>query len=128
MELKDYFEGATGRGVLATADKAGNVDAAVYSRPHFMDDGTIAFIMADRLSHKNLKSNPRAAYLFMEASEKYLGKRLFLTKVREEKDSELIPKLRRRKGYALLEEDKGKPLFLVYFRIDKVLPLIGAKG
>ena len=128
MELRDYFEGTTGRGVLATADKDGNVDAAVYSRPHFMDDGTIAFIMADRLSHKNLKSNPHAAYLFMEASEKYVGKRLFLTKVREEKDSEVIPKLRRRKGYALLEEDKDKPLFLVYFRIDKALPLIGAKG
>jgi len=128
MELRDYFEGTTGRGVLATADKDGNVDAAVYSRPHFMDDGTIAFIMADRLSHKNLKSNPHAAYLFMEAGEKYVGKRMFLTKVREEKDSELIPKLRRRKGYALLEEDKDKPLFLVYFRIDKVLPLIGAKG
>lgn len=128
MELRDYFEGTTGRGVLATADKDGNVDAAVYSRPHFMDDGTIAFIMADRLSHKNLKSNPHAAYLFMEASDKYVGKRLFLTKVREEKDSELIPKLRRRKGYALLEEDKDKPLFLVYFRIDKALPLIGAKG
>jgi hypothetical protein len=127
MELREYFEGTTGRGVLATADKDGNVDAAVYSRPHFMDDGTIAFIMADRLSHKNLKSNPHAAYLFMEASEKYVGKRLFLTKVREEKDSEVIPKLRRRKGYALLEEDKDKPLFLVYFRIDKVLPLIGAK-
>ena len=128
MELREYFEGTTGRGVLATADKDGNVDAAVYSRPHFMDDGTIAFIMADRLSHKNLKSNPHAAYLFMEAGEKYVGKRMFLTKVREEKDSELIPKLRRRKGYALLEEDKDKPLFLVYFRIDKVLPLIGAKG
>jgi predicted pyridoxine 5'-phosphate oxidase superfamily flavin-nucleotide-binding protein len=128
MELREYFEGTTGRGVLATADKDGNVDAAVYSRPHFMDDGTIAFIMADRLSHKNLKSNPHAAYLFMEASEKYVGKRLFLTKVREEKDSEVIPKLRRRKGYALLEEDKDKPLFLVYFRIDKALPLIGAKG
>ena len=128
MELRDYFEGTTGRGVLATADKDGNVDAAVYSRPHFMDDGTIAFIMADRLSHKNLKSNPHAAYLFMEAGEKYVGKRMFLTKVREEKDSELIPKLRRRKGYALLEEDKDKPLFLVYFRIDKVLALIGAKG
>ena len=127
MELREYFEGTTGRGVLATADKDGDVDVAVYSRPHFMDDGTIAFIMADRLSHKNLKSNPHAAYLFMEASEKYVGKRLFLTKVREEKDSEVIPKLRRRKGYALLEEDKDKPLFLVYFRIDKVLPLIGAK-
>jgi hypothetical protein len=127
MELRDYFEGTTGRGVLATADKDGNVDVAVYSRPHFMDDGTIAFIMADRLSHKYLQSNPHAAYLFMESGERYVGKRLFLTKVREEKESELIPKLRRRKGYSIPEEDKGKPVFLVYFRIDKALPLIGTE-
>lgn len=127
MDLAEYFEQSKGRGVLATADKSGAVGIAVYSRPHFMEDGTLAFIMADRLSHKNLQSNPQAAYLFMEEGPRYKGKRLFLTKLREEKDSELIPKLRRRKGYTIPDEDKDKPSFLVYFRIDKVLPLIGTK-
>ena len=42
MGLKEYFENTTGRGVLATADVDGNVDAAVYSRPHFIDETTIA--------------------------------------------------------------------------------------
>ena len=41
MELKAYFEDAQGFGLLSTADKDGKVDAAVYSRPHFMDDGTM---------------------------------------------------------------------------------------
>ncbi|MCP4118452.1 MAG: hypothetical protein GY737_24255 [Desulfobacteraceae bacterium] len=28
----------------------------IYSRPHVMEDGSIAFIMRDRLSHKKLES------------------------------------------------------------------------
>ena len=121
MDLKDYFEGTQGRGVLATADSEGKVDAAVYSRPHVMDDGTAAFIMRERLTHENLKSNPHAAYLFMEKSEKFVGKRLFLTKIREEQDTDLARSLRRRQY-----PDDGEPLYLVYFKIDKILPLIGA--
>jgi len=65
-DLKTYFENTEGIGVLSTADAEGRVDAAVYSRPHSMEDGTLAFIMRDRLTHRNLQSNPHAAYLFIE--------------------------------------------------------------
>jgi hypothetical protein len=122
MTLKEYFASVKGRGILATADGDGKVDAAVYATPHVMDEETVAFIMRDRLTHHNLQSNPHAAYLFMEAGEGYAGKRLFLTKIREEQDSELLHKLRRRR----YEDEKKEPRFLVFFRIDKVLPLIGA--
>ena len=40
MELAEYFESAKGRGVLATADKTGRVNLAMYARPYFMADGT----------------------------------------------------------------------------------------
>lgn len=123
MELKEYFENVKGTGVLATADGQGQVDAAIYAKPHFMDDGTIAFIMADRLTHHNLQSNDRAAYLFMEEGPGYKGLRLFLIKVREEQDSDLLYAIRS-KRYAS-EKEAGKPLFLVFFKIDKELPLIG---
>jgi len=46
MTLKDYFDNAKGYGVLATADNAGKVNAAVYARPHVMDEKTVTFIMA----------------------------------------------------------------------------------
>lgn len=121
MDLKNYFENTKGVGVLATADADGKVDAAIYSRPHVMDSDTVAFIMRDRLTHHNLQSNPYAAYLFMEEGEKFVGKRLFLTKIREEQNTDLAYKLRRRKYV----EDKQEPLFLAFFRIDKILPLIG---
>jgi hypothetical protein len=121
MDLKDYFENTKGFSVLATSDAEGKVDVAVYSRPHVMDADTVAFIMRDRLTHHNLQSNPHAAYLFREAGEKYAGKRLFLTKIREEQDTELAYELRRRK----YPDDKQDPLFLAFFRVDKILPLIG---
>jgi hypothetical protein len=124
MELKEYFEKQKGTGVLATADAEGKVDAAIYAKPHFMDDGTIAFIMADKLSHHNLESNGHASYLFMEEAPGYKGVRLFLKKVKEEKDSDLLYSLRSKRYPGGKEE--GKPRFLVFFNIEKQLPLIGA--
>jgi hypothetical protein len=122
MDLKAYFENTEGVGVLATADGEGKVDAAVYARPHFMENGTIAMIMRDRLTHHNLQSNPHAAYLFHENGPGYKGIRLFLTKVSEEQDSELLQSLQRRQYI----EGKDEARFLVFFQIDKELPLIGS--
>jgi len=127
MKLSEYFEQAKGFGVMATADADGRVNAAVYAKPHFCDEETVAFIMADRLTHKNLESNPHAAYLFMESRGGFIGKRLYLAKVREEKNSELVEKLRRRKRTVRDEDAKSGTRYLVYFHIDKVLPLIGAR-
>jgi len=124
QSLKDYFENKKGIGVLSTADKDGKVDSALYSRPHVMEDGTLAFIMRDRLTHKNVTENSRAAYLFVETGAGYSGKRLFLTKVREEVDSELLYELRRR-SYPP-EKDQRDPKFLVFFKLDEELPLVGS--
>ena len=124
MELKEYFASAKGLGVLATSDDQGIVDAAVYAKPHFPEDGSIAFIMADRLTHHNLQTNGHAAYLFKENNPGYQGKRIFLTKIREEQDSDLLYSLRSKRYSSQKEE--GKTLFLVFFKVDKVLPLIGA--
>ena len=122
MELKEYFENTRGLGVLATADEQGRVDAAVYARPHVMEDGTLAFIMRDRLTHHNLQSNPHASFLFKEEGSGYRGKRLFLTKVREEENTELLESLRRRQYI----DGKDEARFLVFFKLDKALPLIGS--
>ncbi len=121
MKIGEYFRLAKGTGVLATADAKGVVDAAIYAAPHIIDDETVAFIMIDKLTHQNLQSNPHAAYLFMEEEDRLKGKRLILTKTREEKDSAKIEALRR-KEYPHL---KGKE-HLVYFKVEKVLPLVGA--
>jgi hypothetical protein len=127
MGLADYFENAKGRGVLATADSQGRVDVAVYSRPHFIDEETVAYIMTDRLTHANLQSNAHAAYIFVETGDKLAGTRLYLTKVKEETDPEAIAKIRWRKSYTAPEDQQMEKRFLVYFHVDKVLPLSGVQ-
>ena len=125
MDLQPYFEETKGHGVLATADASGRVNLAIFARPHVLDDNSVAFIMPHRLTHSNLQSNPQAAYLFLEAGPGYKGKRLYLTKIREEQDTDLLYSLRRRTRLAEQEEQES-PRFLVFFRVDQVLPVVGA--
>jgi hypothetical protein len=125
VSLAEYFEKSKGLGVLATANAEGAVDAALYARPHVVDEETLALIMSDRLSHRNLQSNPHAVYLFVEKTEGYVGKRLYLTKVREETDSQAIAAMRRRQHGESMSETESK--YLVYFRVEMIRPLVGDK-
>jgi hypothetical protein len=124
MELAQYFKNTKGLGVLATADDGGRVDTAIYSRPHFMEDGTLAFIMKDRLSHANLQTNPFASFLFVEEGRGYQGKRLYLRKVGEEKETERLYSLRRRVSSSEADPEND-PRFLVFFELERVRPLVG---
>jgi len=122
MNLGDYFDQMKGRGVLATADAAGKVNAAVYAQPYFTDETTAVFIMAERLTHDNVQSNPSAAYLFMEAGEGYTGKRLYLKKVKEVQNEQLVSDICRKCDYSHYDLHKR---YVVFFNVEKVLPLIG---
>lgn len=125
MTLKEYLASTRGTGILATADAAGRVDAAIYSKPHIMADNTLAFIMRDHLTHRNIGENPYATYLFIENAPHYRGIRLYLQKIREDSDRELINQMSRRS--LTPEEDRAKgPKFIVYFDLQKALPLIGS--
>lgn len=124
MSLKDYFQTTEGTGILATADSDGNVDLAIYASCHMVDDETLVLVMADKLSHANLQSNPKAAYMFIERTKGYQGKRLYLQKIREENDPELVQSIRRRKRY----DQAGEAISgssAVYFKIVKTRPLVG---
>lgn len=123
MDLKTYFSQHQGAGILATSDASGQVDVAWYARPHVTDSKTVAFIMRDRLSHRNLQSNPHAAYIFKEAGEGHQGKRLYLTRIHEDSNPELIAALRRR---SKPDSNPNEQKFLVHFRVDRVLPAVGA--
>lgn len=124
MTLKDYFESRSGICILSSADKSGKVTTAVYSAPRVMGHGMVSFIMRGRLTYRNIIENPHAACMFIENGMGYQGIRLFLTKVREDNDQELIARMTRR--HLPPEEDRAKgPKHLVIFRVDKILPLVG---
>jgi hypothetical protein len=124
MGLSGYFETTEGTGILSTADSDGNVDSAIYAIPHIVDDETLVLVMTDKLSHANLQTNPKATYMFIEKAKGYKGKRLYLQKIREENDPELVQSFRRRKRY----DEEGEAVSgssAVYFKVVKIRPLVG---
>ncbi len=124
MKLEEYFKDISGRGVLSTADSSGNVNSALYSRPHFMEDSQVAFIMRERLTHNNLLETTSAVYLFEEEGKGANGVRLYLEKTGEEQDTPRIEELHRRKRSYEEDEELGSK-YLVFFKVTKILPLLG---
>jgi hypothetical protein len=122
MNWKEYFENKRGKGFLATAGPSGEVDIAVYSRPHVMEDGTLAFGMTDRLTHTNLQTNPQAIYAFNEKG--FEGVRLYLEKVREETEGPLLEEIRKRADEVVCPGTGELLKYVVYFRVKKNLPLV----
>ncbi|MCA1765002.1 MAG: pyridoxamine 5'-phosphate oxidase family protein [Desulfobulbaceae bacterium] len=124
MNLKDYFRETGGRGVFSSAGTDGRVTSAIYSSPHVMDDDRLAFILREHLTYANLQENPYAVYLFMEGRNQLDGVRLYLKKSGEDNDHGLLASMTRR--HLTPEEDKAKgPKHIVYFEVEKILPLVG---
>jgi hypothetical protein len=123
MDLKQYFESTSGKGYLSTANSGGEVNTAVYSRPHVLDDGTWVFGMADRLTHANLRENPYAVYAFNEKGFK--GVRVYLKKVREEDTGPMLDQIKERTKVVSVEGAADLVKFAVYFQVLRTLPLVG---
>lgn len=123
MDWQRYFDETRGTGFLATADAEGRVNVAIYSRPHVRDDGTLAFGMADRLTHANLQENPHAAYAFQ--AKGFQGVRLYLEKVREDDRGPLLEEIRARAETIVGPEAGVAVTHLVHFRLIKALTLVG---
>ena len=126
MNLNDYFTKAKGIGILGTADVEGRVDLAVYAKPLVVDDGTIALVMRERLSHQNIRHNPYAAYMFIEDEADNDGIRLYLAMVREDTNASLINKIIEEHPEICSEQDEANK-YLVHFKVERVRELVGEK-
>jgi len=121
MKLDGYFSEKQGLGIFSSANRDGEVNSAVYAKPHILENGNVAFIMRDRLTHKNVSENPNANYLFIEHDNGFHGIRLNLEMVDEITDPEIIKKMARRYP----ESDEKR--FLASFKVLKALQLIGGE-
>ena len=122
MDWKEYFEKTKGKGFVATSGGSGEVTIAVYSRPHVLEDGSLAFGMADRLTHANLQENPHAVYAFNEKG--FEGVRLYLEKIREETSGPMLEEIRKRADEVVCPGTGDLIQYVVYFRLTKHLPLV----
>jgi hypothetical protein len=112
--------------VLATSDKSGKVNVAMFGSYQLMDDSSVIIMLGDNRSYKNLKENPHAACMVMLHGKTGLateGCRLYM-KVRAiedkgEKWNEVREKIRTRIG------DAANMLkHLVWFDIVEARPIL----
>jgi ADP-glucose pyrophosphorylase len=123
MDLATYFKNAQGTGILATCDPQKEVDLAIYSKPVVADGQTVALVMKQRQSHRNLQKHLKACYMFIETGTNQ-GVRLYLTMERQETNRSLIEQLRREQPCMFPKEDDSDK-FLVFFKVDHIRPLVG---
>jgi hypothetical protein len=121
MNLHDYFNEKSGFGVISTSNNSGEVNSAIYAKPHVIGNNRIAFIMRDRLTRKNVLENPLAHYMFIEHEHGFHGIRMTLTMLEESQDQERIKALSRRPAGSGSDEAER---FLVTFAVSKVLMLV----
>ena len=122
MKLHEYFSEKAGVGVISTSNEKGEVNSAVYAKPHVTGKDTVAFIMRDRLTRANLQQNSNASYLFIEHDQGFKGVRLSLNMTGEIRDKETIDSISRRVNG---DEGENNDRFLVSFTVGKTLTLIG---
>jgi hypothetical protein len=65
-KLMDYFNKSPRIGSLSTADKAGNVDSAIFGSPRMTDEKTVVMGLGKNRTLANLQQNPHAVYLIIE--------------------------------------------------------------
>ncbi|MBE0492194.1 MAG: pyridoxamine 5'-phosphate oxidase family protein [Sulfurospirillum sp.] len=118
MDLYNLFENTMGTGVLATASKSGEVNCAIYARPHVKGD-SVRFVTLERKNLENLRENPYAYYLFRTDGGGYNGVRLELLLQEIRDDLQEVISLRRR--HTEMQEKE----FVLEFKILKTHPLIG---
>lgn len=123
MDWAKYFAGHRGHGLFATSDRTGKVNVAVFARPHVLPDGSFAWGMADRLTHRNLTENPFAAFAFDEGG--WQGHRFYLEKIGEEEEGALVETIRANAENVVGVGVAGAVRRVVRFRVLQVLPLVG---
>lgn len=122
MKIGDVLKPG-GRGVIATASRAGVVNMAVYAVPHVVDDETVAWGMTDGRTWNNVRENPNASYAYFASGEGFRGARLTLSLARTEDSGEMLAKIRERTGMV----SPGNPdavKHVAYFKVVETRPLV----
>jgi hypothetical protein len=81
QELISLFNKRPRIGTLSTANQKGEVNVAVFGSPQMIDENIVVMGIGENRTFRNLKENPRAAFIIMEPGESLMdwkGVRVYL--------------------------------------------------
>jgi hypothetical protein len=123
MKLLDMFPSG-GRGIIATSDSSGNVNIAVYARPHIVDEKTVAWGMTEGRTWSYVKENPRAAYLYMNPGPGYAGVRLALALKEFRESGDMLETIKKHTAEIVSPGAAEAVIHVAFFKIEEIRPLI----
>ncbi|MDZ7699042.1 MAG: pyridoxamine 5'-phosphate oxidase family protein [Deltaproteobacteria bacterium] len=81
QKLMEIFNKQPRIGSLSTANARGEVNVAVFGSPQMIDENTVVMGIGENRSFRNLRENPKAAFIVMEPGETVMdwkGARVYL--------------------------------------------------
>jgi len=81
QKLMELFNKQPRIGALATANKKGDVNVAVFGSPQMIDENTVVMGIGQNRSFRNIQRNPKAVFIVMEPGETVMdwkGARVYL--------------------------------------------------
>jgi predicted pyridoxine 5'-phosphate oxidase superfamily flavin-nucleotide-binding protein len=126
-QVMAMFNKETRIGALATADKQGAVNAAVFGSPRMIDEDTVIMAIGDNRSYRNLQENPKASFIVVEpgqAPATWKGVRLYLEVDSMERYGELLDSFREKIRELAGDRSANAIVAAIRFKVTEVRPLI----
>ena len=128
-QVMAMFNKETRIGALATADKQGAVNAAVFGSPRMIDEDTVIMAIGDNRSYRNLQENPKASFIVVEpgqAPATWKGVRLYLEVDSMERYGELLDSFREKIRELAGDRSANAIVAAIRFKATEVRPLIAS--
>lgn len=130
-EVMRMFNKKNRIGVLATSNKNGDVDTAVFGSPQMIDRDTVIMAIGDNRSYAYLQENPKASFIVVEPGDtpmEWNGVRLYLEAESLESYGELLDSLRQKIRKMAGDKSADAIKAAVRFKVVDVRPLIAPKA
>lgn len=126
-EVMRMFNRKTRIGALATTNKRGDVNIAVFGSPRMIDEETVIMGIGDNRSFRYLQENPNATFLVIEPGEapmEWKGARLYLELDSFERYGEMLDSFRNNIRKVAGDQSADAIVAAVRFKVTDVRPLI----
>ena len=126
-ELMELFNKYPRIGALATANKEGDVNVAVFGSPRMVDENTIVMGIGNNRSFRNLQRNPKAVFIVMEPGETVMdwkGARVYLEAVDLVTDGEFYNQIKQHITKSSGVQAANMIQAAIRFKITEVRPIV----
>ncbi|MEJ2099479.1 MAG: pyridoxamine 5'-phosphate oxidase family protein [Desulfobacterales bacterium] len=126
-ELMELFNKYPRIGALATANKEGDVNVAVFGSPRMIDENTVVMGIGENRSYRNLQRNPKAVFIVMEPGETIMdwkGARVYLEAVDLASEGEFYDQTKQSLAKAAGVQAPKMIQSAIRFKITEVRPIV----